>query len=318
MHRIASAVFIASLLVAADCIAQAQNPTDEVLAQNARVKVTRGDYDVELSRVPPEMRGEFAASPERLTNLLNQILVDKTLASEARASGVDRDPEVMRHLAFEIDRFYAEAELKKIETDAAAKFDADASDYLPKARETYLIDKAKYRVPDEVSASHILFDPAKHGGEAAALALAQDTRAKLVAGADFATLARELSDDPSVRDNSGSLGYFQARKMDRAFSKAAFALKNIGDISEPVQTQFGYHLIRLDGKRPGRDRSFDEVSKQIMEQLKQRAINDARDGHILAIRQDPTLKVNQAAIDALKVQLPESPRLPRLPVPEIH
>lgn len=317
MHRIASAIVIAALLVAADCIAQAQNPDDQVLAENARVKLTRGDYEVELSRLPPEMRGEFAASPERLTTLLNQILVDKTLASEARAAGVDRDPEVMRHLALEIDRFYAQAELHKIQVDAAAAFDAHTSDYLPKAHEIYLIDKAKYRMPDEVNASHILFETTKRG-DAAALALAQETRAKLLAGADFATVAREVSDDSSVRQNGGSLGWFQATKMDPVFSKAAFALKNVGDISEPVLTQFGYHLIRLDGTRPGRDRTFDEVSKLILDQLKQRYVNEARDGAIAAIRNDPTMKVNQAAVDALVVKLPPSPKLPPLPTPQIH
>lgn len=317
MHRIVSVISIVSLLVAADCIAQAQNPDDEVLAENARVKLTRGDYKVELARVPPEMRGEFAASRQRLTTLLNQILVDKTLASEARESGVDRDPEVMRRLAFEIDRFYAQAEVGKIEQDAAAKFDALASDYLPKAREIYVIDKDKFRVPEEISASHILFETAKRG-DAAALALANETRAKLVAGADFGALARQISNDPTAGTNGGSLGWFTAKKMDPSFAKAAFGLKNTGDISEPVLTQFGYHLIRLDGRHPGRQKSFEEVSDQIMAQLKNRYVNETREAHIAAIRTDPATKVNQAAIDALVVKLPESPILhrPRPPVVE--
>jgi len=308
MHRIASAVLIVVLLVAADCIAQTQGAAAEVLLENDSIKLTLADYQVELLRVPPEMRAEFAASPTRLTTLLNQILIDKTLAKQARDAGLDRDPELAARLAHEIDRFYAQAELFKIEQDAGAQFDAHASDYLPKAREIYLLDQDKYRTPEQVSASHILFATAKHG-DAAALALARETRAKLAAGADFSALAREVSDDPTATTNSGALGWFPAAKMDPAFSKAAFSLKNVGDLSEPVLTQFGYHIIRLDGRRPAEVKPFEQVSKKIMADLRQRYVKETRDARVEAIRTDPHAKVNQAAIDALLVKLPEMPKL---------
>src|SRR5271169_1716605 len=171
MQRIAPAILLAVLFVAVDCIAQTKGSPDEVLAENDSIKITRADYELELLRVPAEMRVEFAASPKRLTTLLNQLLVDKTLAQQARDAGLDRDPELAARLAHEIDRFYAEAEVLKIEQDAGAYFDAHVSDYLPKARETYLLDKSKYLLPEQVSASHILFTTSKRDN-AAALALA--------------------------------------------------------------------------------------------------------------------------------------------------
>jgi peptidyl-prolyl cis-trans isomerase C len=307
MQRIASTLFIAVLLVAVDCVAQTQDDPNEVLAENQWVKLTRADYQLELQRVPEEMRAEFAASPKRLTTLLNQALVNKTLAKQARDAGLDRDPELMIRLAHEIDRFWAQGEVLKIEQDAGAEFDAHASDYLPKAREMYLLDKNKYRRPDEISASHILFSTTKRS-DAAAYQLAKETRAKLAAGADFATLARQLSDDPSAEANGGALGYFPATKMDPAFSKAAFGLKKVGDLSDPVQSKFGYHVIRLDAKRPGEERPYDQVSKQIMAELRQRYVTETREARLEAIRTDPRTKVNQAAIDALVVKLPELPR----------
>jgi peptidyl-prolyl cis-trans isomerase C len=309
MQRIASAILIAVLLVAADCIAQTQNAADDVLAENEWVKLTRADYELELMRVPDENRYEFAASPKRISTLLNQVLVNKTLAKQARDAGLDRDPEFAARLAHELDRFWAQAEVFKIEQDAGAEFDAHASDYLAKARETYLVDKDKYRRPDEVSASHILFATAKHS-DAAAYALAKEARAKLVAGADFSALARQLSDDPSAEANGGALGWFPAAKMDPVFSKAAFGLKKVGDISEPVQTKFGYHLIRLDGQRAGQERTFDQVSKQIMAELRERYVKETREARIDAIRTDPHTKVNQTAIDALVVKLPDVPKTP--------
>jgi peptidyl-prolyl cis-trans isomerase C len=314
MQRIASAILLAVLLVAVDCIAQTKGAPDEVLAENGSIKITRADYELELLRVPAEMRVEFAASPKRLTTLLNQLLVDKTLAQQARDAGLDRDPELAARLAHELNRFYAEAEVLKIEQDAGAYFDAHASDYLPKAREIYLLDKDKYRVPDQVSASHILIEAAKRG-DAEALALAKATRAKLEAGADFSTLAREVSDDPSAEGNGGSLGWFPASKMDPAFSKAAFELKKVGDLSEPVRTRFGYHIIRLDGRRSGEKQSFEQASKQIMTDLRGRYIKETRQARVQAILNDPHTKVNQVAIDALVVKLPNVPK-PALPAVE--
>jgi len=308
MHRTVTAFAFATLIIAADCIAQAQKAGDEVLAENAAVKLTRSDYETDLLRVTPEMRGEFAASPKRLTMMLNTLLVDKTLAKEARDVGLDRNEEIARRLALETDRFLAQAMIGKIENDAAAEFDAKQADFLAAARETYMLNKEKYRRPEQISASHILFDPAKRGNDAA-LALAKETRAKLLAGASFATVAAEISDDPTAKTNGGGLGWFGPGKMDPAFSKTAFALKNTGDLSEPVQSSFGWHIIRLDGRRPPQDMPWEQARKVIMADLKQRHVIEARDARLNAIRNDPNMKINQAAIDALVVKLPEVPSL---------
>ena len=316
MYRIVTAFSLVALIVAADCIAQATNAGDEILAENASVKLTRADYETDLLRVPPEMRPEFAASPKRLTLMLNTLLIDKTLAKEARNAALDRDPEIARRLALEIDRFLAQAMLGKVERDAAADFDKKSTEFLAKAREIYALNKEKYRAPEQVSASHILFDPARHGGSDAALALAKEARAKIVGGADFGKLAAEVSDDPNAKTDGGKLGFFGPKKMDPAFSKAAYDLKNVGDVSEPVQSTFGWHVIRLDGRRPPRDLTFEQASKQIMPELKARYVSDARSAKLEAISHDPTMKVNQAAVDALVVKLPEIPRTAGARTPE--
>jgi peptidyl-prolyl cis-trans isomerase C len=306
MHLIRSAFIIGVLLVATDCVAQTQS-ADEVLVENRLAKLTRADYETDLLRIPSESRVEFAASPKRLTTMLNTLLIEKTLAREARDAGLDRDPEIARRLALEIDRFLAQTMIAKIEKDAASEFDAKQGELLVTARETYLMNKAKYRQPEQISASHILFDPMKLGNNAA-LALAKETRAKLAAGANFATLAAELSDDPTAKTNGGELGWFGPNTMDPAFSKAAFALEKPGDLSEPVRSAFGWHIIRLDGRRPPQDMTWEQARKLIMADLKQRFINEARERKLNAIRNDPNMKINQPAIDALVVKLPNAPR----------
>src|SRR6266511_3936680 len=85
LQRIAGAFALAALLNGTDCLAQALRAGDEVLAENAFVKLTLADYVADLlMRVPPEMRAEFAARPRRLTMFLNTLLIDKTLAKQAR------------------------------------------------------------------------------------------------------------------------------------------------------------------------------------------------------------------------------------------
>ena len=318
MQRITTAIALAALIVAADCIAQAQTSPDDVLVENASVKLTRADYETDLLRVPPESRREFAASPGRLTQMLNNLLMDKTLARQARDSGLDRDTEVSRRLALEIDRFLAQAMVAKIQSDAATEFDAKQTDFLAKARETYLMNKDKYKTQEQVAASHILFIPDKHGGSDAALALAKEARAKVVAGADFAQLATEVSDDDAAKRDGGKLGYFGHGKMDADFTSAAFALKNVGDVSEPVKSAFGWHIIRLDGRRAPGDLPFERARKQIMTDLKARYIRDALTARLDAIRTDPNMKVNQAAVDALLIKLPEPPKVPGARAPEIN
>jgi len=307
MHRILSAFAVAFVLVAADCLAQAANPGDEILAENSLVKLTRTDYETDLLRVPPEMRPEFAASRKRLTMMLNNLLADKTLAKEAREAGLERDPEVARRLALEIDKFLAQAMMAKVEKDAAAEFDAKQAEFMATARETYLLNKDKYKSPEQVSASHILFDSTKHGGNDATVALANETRAKILAGADFGKLATELSDDPTGRSNGGKLGWFTAGDMDPAFAKAAFALAKVGEVSAPVETVFGWHLIRLDGRRPSQQLTFDEASKPILAELKRRYVAEKKKAKLESISHDPQMRVNQAAIDALLVRMPEAP-----------
>jgi parvulin-like peptidyl-prolyl isomerase len=101
-------------------------------------------------------------------------------------------------------------------------------------------------------------------------------------------------------------------QMDSAFSKAAFALKNIGDVSPPVLSHFGTHVIRLDGRRPQRQRTFDDVKDELIADLRQAYVAQQRGLKVDAIRNDPGIKVNQPALDALVVSSPDSATLRQL------
>src|SRR5262249_50665764 len=154
------------------------------------------------------------------------------------------DPQMQQRRALEIDKIDASMLIAKTEEDAGRTFDANLAKSDARIRELYMVDSSRFRVPEQVSASHILFDLKTHSKDEA-LKLALDAKAKIAAGADFHTLAKQISDDPSARQNGGQLGFFDATTMDPDFTKAAFALKAPGDVSEPVLSSFGYHIIRL-------------------------------------------------------------------------
>lgn len=109
------------------------------------------------------------------------------------------------------------------------------------------------RCQREVDASHILVAVTEGRDDSAALRKARGLRAQLQAGADFAELARRESDDMSARRNGGRLGYFSAFTMIAPFEAAAFSTA-VGAVSEPVRSQYGYHLIKVHDVRPSRGR----------------------------------------------------------------
>lgn len=142
---------------------------------------------------------------------------------------------------------------KGMATEAEAKkfFDANPS-YFVKA-------------PEQVKACHILVATQKGDDQAkkdAAKAKAEEIRKKLEAGEDFSALAKASSDCPS-KDQGGDLGYFGRGRMVKSFEDAAFGL-NVGQLSMVVESEFGFHVIKVTDKKPGESYAFDEVKEKIL------------------------------------------------------
>jgi len=120
--------------------------------------------------------------------------------------------------------------------------------------------KAQYT---ELKASHILFKAENDSQFGEAFKKAADLRVKLLAGQDFAKAAEAFSEDPSAKGKGGDLGWFAPGQMVKPFTDAAAALKT-GEISQPVKTQFGVHLIRLEGRR---EKPFESVKEELRAQI---------------------------------------------------
>ncbi|MCP3864459.1 MULTISPECIES: SurA N-terminal domain-containing protein [Marisediminitalea] len=129
----------------------------------------------------------------------------------------------------------------------------------------YTENNLLYKTAEERRVSHIIIEFGDD--EAAAKAKAEALVAELANGADFATLAQENSDDTFTAENGGDLDFITAGMMDEAFDKAAFSLAQVGDVSDVVETEFGFHIIKLTDIKPEEVTPLAEVSEEIRNQL---------------------------------------------------
>ena len=158
------------------------------------------------------------------------------------------------------------------------------------------VEEKRPRVP-EVRASHILI-AFNHEGKvdsASAKARVDSVVEKLKAGEDFAKLAKEYSDDPGSREKGGDLGYFNIYTMVRPFAETAFLLKNIGDVSGIVETQFGYHIIKLTGRKPLP--TFDEDKENLKKMYKNQRYQLQYDSLADKLRSKYDYKINKKTFD---------------------
>jgi peptidyl-prolyl cis-trans isomerase C len=204
--------------------------------------VTQSDLDLALDNLDPQL----AQLPDEQKKLaaLSTVIDAKLIAEKARAEKIEDTEDFKNRLEFIVDRELHNAYFKKHVVDTVT--DADV-----KAR--YDAEIAKLPPVEEVRARHILV---KTEDEAKAVIK------QIGEGKDFAELAKEKSTDPNKADG-GDLGYFKKGMMVPEFETAAFAM-NKGDVSkEPIKTQFGFHVIKVEDKRSAPPPEFEQVKEQV-------------------------------------------------------
>lgn len=256
---------LCALSIAAAAPARAQEgeapdalPPDAPVATIDGVPVTAGEVRIAFQFLPQQYY--FLPAEFLLETVLNQMIDVKLMAAAADAEGLDT-PEVERQVAFYRERLLRQAYLKKR---------ADAEITPDVIKERYEAMLAASQPEDEVRAHHILVETEE---EAKAIA------GELAGGADFETLAKEKSIDETSAENGGDLGYFTKEKMVAPFAEAAFATEP-GKVSAPVQSEYGWHLIRVDDRRPAKPPTLEEVvprlRDELVAELVTRATNEVR------------------------------------------
>ena len=240
--------------------AMAAHDGSEVLATVDGQPVRLGDAALVYSTLPDQMR---QATDEQVLEAITEQLISETLLrKEAEDAKLSEDPAVKARVDAAIRSTLAEAyiarELRQRVTDEKVRAEYDSAiSSMPEA--------------EEIRARHILVETKEE---------ADDVVSALEGGADFAELAAERSTGPSGAQG-GDLGYFGQGDMVPAFEAAAFELEP-GAVSEPVETQFGWHVIKLEDRRNRQPPPFEAVEGQLRQQMvaqaAQEIIEEARAG----------------------------------------
>ncbi len=241
--------------------------TGPVLARVDAKPITLAEFTRELDSTPPG--NEYLHTPAGKKELLELLIRRKVVLNEAESSAVASRPDTKKKLE------EMEAEFQRQRQDARDRL--LVGDFLRDLRQGPLkvTDgdvKMAWGAEKEVKASHILVsDEAK----------AKDLRVRIDKGESFETLAKQNSEDPTGK-NGGDLGYLTRGSLDPAFEKALFDLKT-GEITGPVASPYGYHLIKKTGERPLSSHPLAEIERSIRAMLEnqkfQAWLADARKRH---------------------------------------
>lgn len=201
--------------------------------------------EVEEMVIAYAQRGQNYDSPQGREAVLEQIISKKLLLLDAKKNLLEHNAQFKAELEKVKEEMLANFSVQKI-IEKVEVTDEDAKEYFEK-------NKEQFKKGESVSASHILVDTEEKANEILAKIKKGDI--------SFEDAARSESSCPSSQ-NGGALGEFTRGQMVPEFDTAAFSME-AGELSEPVKTQFGYHLIKVTAKNPAVEMSFDDVKDQV-------------------------------------------------------
>lgn len=283
--RLTRTICLAAVLSAATTLgAFAQAASAPAVAPETVVATVGGQpiTEADLNFAAEDLAQDLGRMPaaERRAFLLRVLIDMKVMAGAAREAGMDKTELFAQRLNYLEERalrraYFADAIAGQV-TEAAVRADYDkfVADFQPQ---------------EEIHARHILVETKEE---------ADAIEAELKGGADFATIAQEKSIDPGSGANGGDLGFFSKGMMVPEFETAAFALANPGDVSEPVQSQFGWHIIKLEEKRQSQPPAFEQVASQVQQQVLMRVFNEKVEELMSGVTIDVTDPELKAAMDA--------------------
>ena len=216
----------------------------KVLAEVNSGSITTGDYERELKNLPEYLKA-MAETPQGRKEMLDTMIIRELILQQASKDGLDKGAEIEEKLQDLKKRLIVESFLKK-------KVEAESKVSDEDMKKFYEQNKDKFKSGEQMKASHILVKTEKE---------AKDIVAQIKSGGNFEELAKKNSVDSSSA-KGGDLGWFAKGSMVPVFEKAALALKE-GQVSGVVKSDFGFHIIKLTGKRPAGIRPFEEVKEQI-------------------------------------------------------
>lgn len=261
-----------------------------VLLQGSAVQVTDADVSADAAvRISDAARATLLARPGNVRQIASNLYVQRAMAAQATQDGLDQGPHAQAILRLAREKALADLYWEKF--DQAHQPSEQALQDFARATYNAMSDK-DLQAPERVRVSHILLKDTSEQGRAKM----QDWLRQLQGGADFAQLARAHSEDPGSVGKGGDLGFLSDGMAVPAFEEAMKALKNSGDLSPVVQTQFGLHIIRLTERRPEGKRGFDEMRDALVLNARATLVKQAHAREIARLQEGA--QPNEAAISS--------------------
>lgn len=231
----------------------------DIMAKVGQRVITTAEFE----RLVKTRGGNRPLDSQARQGLLNNMVQTIALGEAARKRGLDKKENIQEILKLAQDNILANELVKEEVVDKIKIDEAQAKDYYEK-------NLARFKTPDQVRIRHIMIKmnaPASAEDKAKAKEKAEAILKKIKAGEDFAKLAEENSDDTTSKTRGGDLGFLprglQANPFERAAEKAALALKP-GEVSEAIETPFGYRIIKVEEEKKGEVQTFESVKDKVM------------------------------------------------------
>lgn len=267
-------------------------PPDTVLIEDGKVRVDAADFEGNILRVPENRRGTFRMSYDRVVSVVDSIYVTRAVAQKAREAGIDKDPAVQARLKQLQDGFLADLYTQKLEKESVTV------DLEGRARELYVADRDKYMTDEEAGVQQILIgNTCRSNLQARELAYKAYEEAK--AGKDnFLALAEKYSDQGEKANKGGDIGTGPVKRLVAPVREALAKMKP-GEISEPVESPFGYHVLKLITRIPPKQKPFAAVKEEILAGERARVQRKRIDDQVNAARNSSTVVTYRPNIEKL-------------------
>jgi len=265
--------------------------SEKILVTVGTETISQADVEAKTSKLPPQLRSRFE-TPAGRKQLLEQVVLNSLLSQEARRLGLEKQDEVARKIKEMTDNILVQELNRQIVSRKITLSDQEIAEY-------YQQNKKDFVRPEQVNASVIMF-AVSAGADADVKKkkrqLARKALNRLKKGADFAEVARDLSEDKRTQRRGGVTGFFaQGRRAGiygKNFEQVVFGLET-GEASDVFETDRGYFIARVDDRQPRTEKSLAESKKKIERRLKQVKQREAYEAYVEGLKEKYPVKYSE-------------------------
>ncbi|MCX5802279.1 MAG: peptidylprolyl isomerase [Proteobacteria bacterium] len=277
--------FVIFLLIVLFIFSCSKKEGGKVLVTIDNDTITLEEFNKELDRIPINMK-MLVATESGKKSYLDRLIVKRLLLREAKKEKVDNEKDFQEKLTDIKEQLLMESLLKKKINVDSKTTDVDLKKYYDTHKEDFKREK-------EINTRHILLKTEEE---------AKQIQSRLLKGEDFVELAKQYSIDPNAKTTGGEIGFHPKGTLLPEYEGVAFKLSKAGQISGIVKTQFGYHIIRLEGMKAPSYVPFDEVKDFIKQKISQEKQKEILEKYIEDLKKAAKITINE---ELLKAEKPE-------------